>query len=55
MSNIKLDKSVNIITNKTIKLSSFIAYLLRKDLLYRLPMKYCKIDTSIDNFHYIRL
>jgi hypothetical protein len=41
MPNIKLDKSVNILTNKTIKLSSFIAYMFRKNLLHRLPRKYC--------------
>jgi hypothetical protein len=46
MPNITLDKSVIILTNKTIQLSSFIAYLFRKDLLHRLPMKYCKTNTS---------
>jgi hypothetical protein len=46
MPNITLDKSINILTNKSIKLSFFIAYLFRKDLLYRFPMKYCNTNTS---------
>jgi hypothetical protein len=40
MPNIILDKSVNILTKKSIKLSSFITYMFRKNLLHRLPMKY---------------
>jgi hypothetical protein len=49
MLNITLDKSINILTNKSIKLSSFIAYLFRKDLLDWLTMKYSKTDTNISD------
>jgi hypothetical protein len=52
MPNIILNKSDNILTKKTIKLSSFIANLFRKNLLYRLPMKYCKTNNiSFDNLN----
>jgi hypothetical protein len=49
MPNIILDKSINILTNKTLKLSCFIAYLFRKILLYKLPLKYCKTNTSFED------
>jgi hypothetical protein len=46
MPNVTVDKSVNIIPNRTIKPSTLISMLLKKGLFTRLDMKYCKTDDN---------
>jgi hypothetical protein len=46
MPNITFDKSVNAITNRTVKLSTLISMLFKKRLFIRLDMKYSKSDTN---------
>jgi hypothetical protein len=46
MPNIIIDKSINIFTKKSMKLSSFISYLFKHDFFNKLPMKYCKTDIN---------
>jgi hypothetical protein len=46
MPNIIIDKSIKIFTKKSMKLSSFIAYLFKHNFFNKLPMKYCKTDLN---------
>ncbi|GMO12477.1 MAG: hypothetical protein Ta2E_00500 [Mycoplasmoidaceae bacterium] len=46
MPNKILDKTINTITNKNIRLLTFLSYLYQYDPLSRWPMKYCKSNNN---------